>query len=322
LLGKNANVESSVLIKFLLSLTDSLRADLLEDRINIISAEVVLVEVYFFGDSLAPFDFSAHEITSGWSGGFSSDSLPSLTFNPIDLSSNRNFVNGDTLNFNIENQIVLNWLKAAADTNASNDNGLYLRPSPGSQKIVGFRSFNSANQGMPDLRVIIEKIGSYVDTLSFFPSFDLSVVTGDLPVVSNENIVIQNSFETQAKISFDLSSIPSTAVINYAELSLTLDTLESIRGSDYTKTLAAYFFTDSLNNSLDSSDFKILSASGIQYKGDITSYVQNWVNGFSNQGVLITSRILGEGVELLAFKGSSSNDASVRPRLKIVYTLK
>lgn len=321
LLGKDANIESSILLKFLLSLTESLKADLMEDSISIVSAEILFVQIYFSGDSLASFDFSAHRITSGWSAQFSSDSLSSLTFDPADVSSDRNFINGDTLRFNIENQLVLDWLKTAADTNTADDNGLYLKPTATSQKVLGFSSMNSENQTMPDLRVIIEKSGD-IDTLSFFPSYDISVVTGDIPYVSSENIIIQNSLETQAKISFDISSIPSAAVINYAELGLTLDTQESIRGSNYTKALRVYFFIDSLNNSLDSSQFKTLTASGNLYKGDITPYVQNWVNGAGNQGVLITSAILGEGVELLSFKGSSSADASLRPRLKIVYTLK
>jgi len=323
LLGRNANVESSVLLKFLLGLHDSIEADLLEDSINVLSAKVILTQTYFFGDSAAPFDFSAYSITSGWTAvTFTSDSLGLLIYDPQDVSSNRNFVNNDSLEFNIDNQLVLNWLKAKADTNTADDMGIYIKSSDNTQKVLGFYSYNTSDNPFPVLEVIIEKRGTYQDTLSFIPYGAVSAVVSSFPAISSENILVQNSLEIQSKLRFDVSSIPSTAKINYAELTLTLDTLETIRGSAYTKSVIAFFLIDSLNNSLDSMRLATLSVSGQQYKGDITYYVQSWVNGTNNQGLLIASTILGEGVELLAFKGNGSADASIRPRLKIVYTIK
>ncbi len=323
LLGRNANVESSVLLKFLLGLHDSIEADLLEDSINVLSAKVILTQTYFFGDSAAPFDFSAYSITSGWTAvTFTSDSLGLLIYDPQDVSFNRNFVNNDSLEFNIDNQLVLNWLKAKADTNTADDMGIYIKSSDNTQKVLGFYSYNTSGNPFPVLEVIIEKSGTYQDTLSFIPYGAVSAVVGSFPAISSENILVQNSLEIQSKLWFDVSSIPSTAKINYAELTLTLDTLETIRGSAYTKSVMAFFLIDSLNNSLDSMRLATLSVSGQQYKGDITYYIQSWVNGTNNQGLLIASTIFGEGVELLAFKGNGSADASIRPRLKIVYTIK
>jgi hypothetical protein len=323
LLGKNANIESSILLKFLIGLHDTLEADFLEDSINIVSAKITLTQVYFFGDSSAPFDFSVHDITSGWSAvTFTSDSLNKLTYDPADVSSNRNFVNNDSLEFNIDNLLILNWLKAKADTNAADDNGIYIKPSENTQKVLGFYSYNNSEINLiPGLKIIIEKRGNQ-DTLLFLAYASVSAVSGFLPAVTSENIVVQNSLEIQSKLWFDVSSIPSTAKINHAELTLTLDTLEAIKGSSYTKSVRVYFLTDSLNNALDSLHGATLSASGNQYKGDITYFVQNWINGSDNQGLLFVSAILGEGVELLSFKGSNSADALVRPRLKIVYTIK
>ncbi len=316
LIGRSANVESSILMKFSLPMPDSLETDLLNGTINVLSAKVLLVQVYSFGDSTASFDFSVHSITSKWSNnGFTSDSLAFLNYDPLDVSSNRNYLNDDSLEFDLDNQLVLNWLKAQADTNIPADNGIYLKPSENAQKIVGFLA-------IPILAVSIEKSGAYGDTLRFTTYSDVSAVVGSVPAASSENIVIQNSVEFESKLWFDLSSLPKVAKINYAELTLTLDTTESITGSNYTKYIRANFLTDSSSNSLDSNLTATISVSGAVYKGEITNLVQNWVNGTDNQGILLTSAFLGEGAELLSFKGSNSGDLAVKPRLKIIYTTK
>jgi len=316
LIGRSANVESSILMKFSLPMPDSLETDLLNGTINVLSAKVLLVQVYSFGDSTASFDFSVHSITSKWSNnGFTSDSLAFLNYDPLDVSSNRNYLNDDSLEFDLDNQLVLNWLKAQADTNIPADNGIYLKPSENAQKIVGFLA-------IPILAVSIEKNGAYGDTLRFTTYSDVSAVVGSVPAASSENIVIQNSVEFESKLWFDLSSLPKVAKINYAELTLTLDTTESITGSNYTKYIRANFLTDSSSNSLDSNLTATISVSGAVYKGEITNLVQNWVNGTDNQGILLTSAFLGEGAELLSFKGSNSGDLAVKPRLKIIYTTK
>jgi len=316
LIGKKANVESSLLLKFFLALTDTLANDLLNDRINVLSAKVLLAQTYTFGDSTAPFDFSVHNIISSWSdSSFTADSLPLLQFDPADAASNINFISGDTLEFDLNIQNVLTWLKVRADTNIADDNGIFIKPSDNAQKIAGFSI-------IPELIIFIEKPGVYQDSLTFGPSSEINAVTGSVPAVSSENIVVQNSVLFESKLWFDLSSIPKTALINYAELTLTLDTNETITGSAYTGYIRAFFLTDSLNNSIDSINLASITRSGNLYKGDITHYVQNWVNGTDNQGMLLTPVMTGEGVELLSFKGSSSADLSVRPRLKIVYTTK
>ncbi|MGE5806517.1 MAG: hypothetical protein ACM34M_12050 [Ignavibacteria bacterium] len=317
LIGKNSNVESSILIKFFLSMPDSLETDLLNGNINVLSAKVLLTQVYSFGDSTASFDFSVHSTTSNWSqSSFTSDSLSFLNYDPLDVSSNRHYLNDDSLEFDLDNQLVLNWLKAQADTNIPADNGIYLKPSENAQKITGFLD-------PPLLTINIEKSGVYDTTLRFITYAEVSAVVGSVPSANSENIVIQNSVEFESKLWFDLSSLPKVAKINYAEVTLILDTTETITGSVYTKYVRANLLTDSASNSIDSNLTSApIAVSGAVYKGEITHFVQNWVNGRDNQGMLITSAFLGEGVELLSFKGSNSADLAVRPRLKIIYTTK
>ncbi|MGE5795950.1 MAG: hypothetical protein ACM34N_04160, partial [Ignavibacteria bacterium] len=301
LIGKNSNVESSILIKFFLSMPDSLETDLLNGNINVLSAKVLLTQVYSFGDSTASFDFSVHSTTSNWSqSSFTSDSLSFLNYDPLDVSSNRHYLNDDSLEFDLDNQLVLNWLKAQADTNIPADNGIYLKPSENAQKITGFLD-------PPLLTINIEKSGVYDTTLRFITYAEVSAVVGSVPSANSENIVIQNSVEFESKLWFDLSSLPKVAKINYAEVTLILDTTETITGSVYTKYVRANLLTDSASNSIDSNLTSApIAVSGAVYKGEITHFVQNWVNGRDNQGMLITSAFLGEGVELLSFKGSNS----------------
>jgi len=59
---------------------------------------------------------------------------------------------------------------------------------------------------------------------------------------------------------------------------------------------------------------------GNVYIGDITPFVNSWLNDKNNQGLLLRSQSFIEGLELFALKGSSFPVQSERPRLRIVFT--
>ena len=319
LLGRKNDIEASLLIRFFISLPDSIKQDILSNSLNITSAYIKMIKTYTCGDETAPFDFTAHKINSVWSLDFTADSLtPAFSYEPNDVIISKEL--SDSINiFFIDNQLALFMLQAAADTNNPDDNGIILKPTGNAEKVVGFQALTSSFINYPELKVVIEESG-VVDTLDLISTIDLSVVSGNLPTVF-ENILVAAGYAINSRLAFDLSKLPQNVVINNAELTLTIDTTETIAGDFYINSLAAGFLADSLD--ADSIIGTItLPRSGNTFSGSITSFVQSWVSIYDNQGILLRTSDQLNGVERFALKGSNTADAVLRPLLKITYTLK
>jgi len=114
--------------------------------------------------------------------------------------------------------------------------------------------------------------------------------------------------------------VDSLVVVNNAELILTIDTLNTITGSSFNSNINAYRITDSSSIAFDESFGTELVKEGNVYIGDITPFVNFWLNNRDNHGLLLRSQSFMEGLELFALKGSNFPVQSERPRLKIVFT--
>jgi len=322
LVGNAANVQASTLILYAISLPDSIITDLNNNAVNIVSSTIHLTPTYTFGDSTASFDFSVHKVNSSWTSlGFDADSLPGLVYDQTDLSLNHQF--SDTLvTVDVSNSSVTTWLKEVADSTYSSDHGIYLMPNSNAKKVVGFRAYTAGTTPGTSLHIVLQKPGAYSDTLIFYPLQDVSIVTGNLPTAVKGDMFIQSSVTINSKIWFDVSSIPKNALINNAELTLTRDSVSTITGNSYTNTLLVYLLADSTNESLsDSTQILTLTGSGNIFQGNITPFIQSWVDKGNNQGLLIKAASQIGGLELFAIKNSSAANLSVRPRLQITYTI-
>lgn len=320
LVGKAENVESSTLMNFYMPLEDSIKNSILADSVVIIGARIYLRRIYGFGNKNNPYDFTVHQIESGWtSAHFTADSLPMLSYDPSDVSSNKTF--SDTLDeFDINSDLALSWLKYSADS-VGNNFGIYIKPSPGSQKIVGYQALYSGNVNEPALTIAIQRLGvAYTDTLFFIANSDVSAVTGNIPSVTRSSIIVQGGLAINAKLWFDVSRIPFNAIINSAILTLHFDLTKTIIG-DSTNTILAGFLTDSSSIVVDSSVVATLDSTDNSLAGSITSYAQRWVNTGTNEGILLFTRNEYSGVDLFTFMGSNAVD-SLKPRLHIIYTTK
>ena len=322
LLGTKGDNTATMLLSFNIVVPDSVKTDLLNNAVTVSSSTVQLYKNYNYGDSTAPIDYTVHSINTPWtSTGFTIDSLPGLQYDAADVSSNKSFT--DTLyKFNLSNDLTLKWLNIYANSQTP-DNGVAVIPQ-NSSKIVGFYALTSATSvNIPYLVVVLNKPGVYSnDTLTFSTTSDLSVISGNIPQNQTENIFVQSSTELESRIQFDLSKVPPHAIINYAELELTIDTTISLFGSSYSDQLTAYYITDSTYIDSLSTSQVTLNRSGTLYTGNITSYVQNWLSTKINEGIQIRAGAYDTGLELWALKASNAADPSKRPRLKIIYTNK
>jgi len=321
LIGKRDELEATALMDFAFFIVDSLQQDFLDGNITVNQAFIELTPQYTYTDTNAAYDFTVHQITSNWSLGFTSDSLANLTYDQADLSSNKNFTDS-IYTFDLDNDFVLQWIKNSIDSSLGENNGIYYKPTMSTGKVVGFQALTTTSTDAAKLKVVIEKQGSFVDTIRAFIFADVSAVEADLPVLPVVDIGVQASVTIQSKLFFDLSEVPPDIVINKAELILTEDTLSSITGSSFDSNLLVFKITDSSDVTIDEGIAILLSKKNNIYTGDITSFVTSWINNEDNQGILVQPASLIEGLELFAIRGSEYPEFSERPRLRIVFTSK
>lgn len=324
LIGKTDNLTAHALFVFTFVISDSLKQLVKNDSLNILSAKVELTPDYVYGDSNATFDYSVHKINSEWvSASFTADSFLSAKFNydPADLSSNRN-ASDSLYTFDLNPNTVKEWLRNQADTSLAKNNGILISPTPSTNKIVGFVAFNPEISNDTKVKAVIQKVGTTrQDTITAYVLSDVHVIIGE-NTVPPEKMIVQAGVVSNSYLYFDLSKIPDKAVVNYAKLSVELDSLDSKFGSGYTNSLTAYLVTNSDSLKIDEASGESLLKNGKRYEGNISSFVRYWLNQNNNQGIVIKAGNELAGVEKFVLKGSTYPVYEERPKLEIVYTVR
>lgn len=321
LIGKTDSIEAVSLIRFrFVSLAESLKTAIKNNNLTIASATVELTQNYKFSSTSNSFDFSVHKINSKWTtAGFTADSLSSLSYEPIDAATNKS-ITDSLIIFSLDNQLVRDWLLAEADTTIPIDQGIYLKPTS-ALGVRGFQAAASNNADVPILKVTVITATSDTAKLNFVSTADLSVVTGTIPNLKDQ-FIVQSGLISNAALWYDVISLPASALVNNARLTLQLDTLMTKIGSSFINSIRLGFFTDSSNIAIDSARALTLTRDGNSFTGNITPFVQRWINGELNKGMLLWAAGQLEGVERFVFFGSGNADRSKQPKLTITYTYK
>ncbi|RPI72430.1 MAG: hypothetical protein EHM47_08315 [Ignavibacteriales bacterium] len=318
LIGRiNNEIDASILIKFQISLADSVKEDILNDSITVTSAVMEFRQVYSFGDENQDLDFTVHKALQNWSIDITEDST--VQIDPSDSKIDFE-INDSITTVTLNNLLLQEWLDITADTSLDGNYGVHIQPAGSvTNKVLGYRAITSSFEDVPFIRVVIEKTGGvYKDTIIFSTTADLTLMKGSIPPTVNENILIRSGYFINAVLAFDLSTVPDGIVVNKAELVLTADTVETKIGSGGINSLQTYFLFDSTNTDSISSSSIRLSKFGDTYSGDVTNYVRAWLNG-NNQGMLVTPTDPYNGVEIFVIKGSDALP-SEKPLLRITYT--
>jgi hypothetical protein len=325
LIGKyqtsSQELASSALMKFIFSLPDSIEEAITNDSLNVLDSWVILTNSYVYGDTLATMNFTTHQVNSNWnSNTFTIDDLPSLQYNPDDVSSE--FSASDTLySFHLDENLVYSWMQNTVDTSLAKNYGIYLEPTAASNKIVGFQALTSTSSEAAKLFVVIEKPGEYVDTINGLILADVSAVAGSEPNLPSGLIAVQSSVTLNSKLNFDVGVLPVGLVINKAQLILTSDSINSVYGSSYNNTLRVYYLNT--NDSIKTEGNPItLSYKDNQFSGDITGFVRSWVSKNENFGMLIEAGNQLLGTDLFVLRGSNYSENAERPRIIITFTVK
>jgi hypothetical protein len=320
LTGRRDNVEAGTLIRFNITLADTFAQQINSGIITIDTAYITMIKDYAYGPNEEPLDFYVYKLNSPWlSATFNSDSIGTLSYDNTSMLSGLS-IEDTVTRIDIQPQLALSWVRAAADTSLPVEYGAYIRPTEASNRVVGYHSVSAAETLTPRLTVVYRNTnGDRYELL--YPVFaDLSFVTGEIPAADPSVILLQGGLEIASRLRFDLTSIPEHAIINRAELILTKNTDLTRSGDNYTNSITAFLIPDSLKPDSVSSSV-ILNPAENNYTGDITFYVQNWVRDRNNAGLLLTATDRFIGVDLFALYGPEA-DAALRPRLTITYTIK
>ena len=325
LLGKHDNVESTMMMKFLIFLPDSIKDPVNDGTLQVLSSTLEIEPIYTYAEKSNYFDFNVHKINSTWNSlTFDKDSLENLNYDDIDLSSNRSYT--DTLiSFDFDKELTQEWLNySAADDQASNNNGIYFNYEASSDKIVGFPAISYGEDNkLARLKIVVEVPGSFTDTVEVEVTSDVHVVLGDLPVGNQENIFIQGGIVVRANLMMDVSQIPDNTIINQATLKLSYDESESLIGTKTSDSLGVAALSDYDANILDETlPPTLMKREGSVYTGDITRFVQSWISNQENYGLQIFLVNEITTVNKVALKGASPTDPNLKPYLEIIYTSK
>ena len=315
------SIVASSLLKFIFGLADSLKTDIKADNINVLDSWIELRNRYTYTDTLATMNFSVYKVNSFWSStSFTIDSLSKLQYEMIDVSSDF-LISDSTYTFHIDEDLPLSWMKNSADNTLESNFGIYLEPTMTSNKVIGFQALTPLSSQAAKLTVVIEKPGVYVDTINGFISADISLVDRPdfVPILQDSLMYVQSSVSINSKLTFDIGILPAGLVINKAEIFITSDSINSVKGSIFNNNLRA-FYLNSPDSTITEGNAISLSFKDNNYTGDITSFVRKWVSRNENFGILIEAGNPILGLELFTLKGSDYSEISERPRLRITYT--
>lgn len=322
LAGRADGITASSLIRFDFSIFPY-KTDLKNDSLIIRSAKVRLSPFYYYGDTSSQLPLEVYKVYNNWSSGtLTNDSIPDLIVPRENLIvPGSQFTSDSVYTFNLQNSIVKEWLYSASDTTGFVNNGILITGAANATKIAGFRSFSTDENIIPSIELVLEKSGTYVDTVIYFLLEDIHVLEGGALSLPADRMLVRSGFVDLSKLYFDISKLPAGAIINKAVLTLHVDTLNTKTGDNFENILYAYFMSDSVTNQYENATSSQLNRVGATYTGEVTSIITRMRFQNNNQGIAITPGSFTDGVERFVLYSTTHPDVNLRPRLKIYYSV-
>lgn len=319
LVGNVDNIQCWGIYRFSL-LPDSIKS------IPIVSAELDLRTIYHFGDSLAPFSMTVHQILMNWAtDSLTIDSLrapgfyrtsPSGVWNPSSIGDT------STLTIPLDTTMIRSW-GTVNDTTLQNF-GVLLRPT-NNGVVKGFGSFMVSDPALgPKLLLRLRNSAGKIDTLSLTIGGHRYVATGLNPAWASDSthLWVQNGGANRGYVEFDVSTIPLHAAVHKATLELTLDAQRS-KFNYFTADSAYVYFTGDDGTTLS---YIVGIGTPVQvgtskvYQFPVGAFVQRWVRGAVLKRMAIAGFDENFALDLFSFYGAQSNKA-VKPKLTIIYSI-
>lgn len=319
LVGRSSNYVAQAAMQFFPSLFPD------RDTIDVLSADLTLRCVSWFGDSTGTFAFTVHKITREWSPSTMNwDSVGPGFYESTTRGEYSGTISADTQSVvvSLDTAMVREWLRP----NTITSHGILFVPTTASTVVRGLHAFDfDSTHFYPTLKVVARGPSGAVDTSSY--NFGIDTFVGNIDNLNSnqELLYLQSGVVYRSIIRFDLAGIPRGAIINTADLLLDRDLFSSrlTRFSGDSSAVAHMLF------SADSSVFQARTAAGrlisdtlSTYSFDIRNTAQVWLKE-SNYGLILRMPSLSEfsSFNLLTFFNERATDPAVRPRIRIVYTV-
>jgi hypothetical protein len=317
LLGKTGNYEAFSVFQFQFPQRDT---------ILVLSAKLTLRAVTWCGDSASSFGFTLHKITRAWSSGtLQWDSVQSGFYESAPVGNPYlGTVESDTqfVVVSLDTAMVRQWLQP----NTFTQYGLILLPTATTNVVRGFNAFQfDSTQYYPTVEIIAgNSAGISLDTTKYSSGLDTFVGNIDNLNSNPELMYVQSGVVYRSTLTFDVTSIPTGAIINSAEMLLELNPATSkITKFTGDEVVVAHLLTSSTSNTVFESLGTLgrKDATSNEFMFEARRATQLWVNGINN-GFLLRTTTASEfnSFDLYTFHNETAADAALRPRLIVVYT--
>lgn len=326
ILGRANGNESSILLRFLMNtMPDTIETQFKNDQLNILNVRVDMVPKYTIGEGT--YDFNVFRIANSWSSNVTADSLALMGIETgRDLSTNRKI--SDSLHsFELDTELVKTWLVSESDDTKPEHYGVYLYPTADTKMAVGYQARTSLSTDHFIMNVIIQKKDlTYQDTLVFAPTLDVHVVSGEVPQTTQEMMMMEGGLGINSILSIKLSTLPVYSRINRALLQLTRDASRTTVGNPTNDSLVVRFLVGALDTGVhydsSSAGFVLMQRNDTKYEGDIAKFVQRWLNGETNYGILISLYNETRSLDQVVLFGPQAVNPADKPKLYVTYTAK
>jgi len=317
LVGKFQNYESRGLIRFNNIPTGYDSAIILSAKLNF------RYNKYYFQDSMGITSFNIYKLNNNFD--FTQVTYDKITSADIGTTVLASF-NGPTvdttvsINFNF--QTISDWLKYAVDTNYANKNyGIIFLPNMNSTTIKAFYSSNNSDF-KPTITTIVKRNSDTI-TLTFNPSYSVSLSDVSSLVIPQGRMVLQSGISYYGSLKFDLSKLPSNVIINEAYMEFKLDKANSYNFSNSDKRITAAMISDSTLQNTDNINYTASLIDSITYSIRITPIMQKWSSGTAvNYGVQLKAITDLVNLDKFVLYSPESSDVTKRPYLRIIYTIR
>ncbi len=292
------------------------------DASEVFDATLYLTPEYYLGDSTETISVELFEVLSGWSPeGFNRDVFEIINRGNESLYTSSVML-GDTnaVEFSLPRPLMRKWAEKGEQSVIPQ--GLILKSNEDANGIIGFGG--SADDNAPRLRIIY---GSEEEQDTVVFSRNARAFAANLkddPDLQN-NLIVQAGTATRAIVRFDVSELPRGALIHNAQLELTKNPYLSIPHPTIVDSLFAHHI-------IDVNKFTVREANRGElirvetgenttiYRATVSEITQAWATVEDNNGLIIRDDHETLGLHRTSFYTEQAEDATKRPRLKIIYS--
>lgn len=318
LLGNIDNLNSKFLMKFSTSLPDSVLVPLKNGDIIVDSAMIEIKPQVIIGKNDPDyFQFNMFDLNDKIDEELKKDGQ--INFNIENLVSN--IKSTDTLiTAELNKDIITKWLQEKNDDSTANYGALFTAIN----NVVRINStvFSDGQTGIK-IKYVLSYPDKWTDTLEYRPTIKRTLINGETPNYSNEEIVVQGGIPVRSNFWFNKDQLPQQIAVNSATLQFFIDEEKSILRKSGSDSLEVSFYVNEAKDSLDfayGSAFLTKSEDGKSFTGNVANFVEQMIEKDYKFGFRIKSRSEMYNVSKIIIKNQNAADISVRPKLTINYS--